>query len=296
MAHIPAYDAEIVSDDIPSSMMAGQPYTVHVTVRNTGSNVWTAAEGYKLGSPGDSDPFAFPRVHLDPSDSIESGQSKTFTFTMAPSTPGSYVTDWRMLQEGVTWFGETLSKTVIVGASFLSFEKLMRKYLREVKPKFILEWGTGNSTKMMLDECPYAEIHTIEHDYNWYIKWRRHYEGIENIHSYSIPLNRNYTLAPLAFEHRGKFDLIFIDGRRRVECMQTAKAVMSNTGVIILHDSERERYNEGKALFTIIEESDSTAVMKKRLRKRERIFTSLARVLPNINCLSGSRSTGVPCS
>jgi uncharacterized membrane protein len=113
------YSAEFVSDDIPTSMDAGRQYAVHVTVRNTGSNSWTSADGYKLGSPGDSDPFvAPPRVELDPSASVGYGQSYTFTFTMtAPSTPGSQVTDWRMLREFVTWFGATLSKTVTVTGS-----------------------------------------------------------------------------------------------------------------------------------------------------------------------------------
>jgi hypothetical protein len=111
----PAYSAEIVSDDIPASIIASQEYVVHVTIRNTGTNVWTASAGYKLGSPGDSDPFAPARVELDPSASVGYGQSYTFTFTMtAPSSPGSYVTDWRMLRELVTWFGGTLSKTVRV--------------------------------------------------------------------------------------------------------------------------------------------------------------------------------------
>ena len=108
-------DAEITSNDIPTSMTAGQSYTVHVTVQNTGSNTWTRADGYKLGSPGDSDPFAFPRVELDSSASVGSGQTYTFTFTMtAPSSAGSYTTDWRMLREGVAWFGDTLTKTVTV--------------------------------------------------------------------------------------------------------------------------------------------------------------------------------------
>ena len=110
-------DASITGNDIPASMIAGQTYTVHVTVQNTGSSTWTAAGGYKLGAVGDSDPFAYPRVMLDPSDSIGSSQSKTYTFTMtAPGAAGSYVTDWRMLREGVAWFGATLVVQVTVQA------------------------------------------------------------------------------------------------------------------------------------------------------------------------------------
>jgi len=67
----PPYSAEFVSDDIPAGMVADQQYTVHVTVRNTGSNTWTRADGYKLGSPDDSDPFvASARVLLASSASV----------------------------------------------------------------------------------------------------------------------------------------------------------------------------------------------------------------------------------
>jgi len=107
--------ASIVANDIPTTMTAGQSYTAHVTVQNTGTSTWASSADYKLGAVGDSDPFAYPRVLLDPGDSIGPGQSKTFAFTMtAPSSAGSYVTDWRMLREGVAWFGQTLTVQVTV--------------------------------------------------------------------------------------------------------------------------------------------------------------------------------------
>lgn len=111
----PPYNAEIVSSTIPSQMEAGKTYRVSVTVKNTGANAWTAANGYKLGGVGDSDPFASARQTLSSSETIATGQTKTFTFNMtAPSTPGTYTTDWRMLREGVNWFGGTLTKSVSV--------------------------------------------------------------------------------------------------------------------------------------------------------------------------------------
>lgn len=146
-------------------------------------------------------------------------------------------------------------------APFLSFEKLLIKYLRLIKPELVLEWGTGNSTRIMLEECPKAEIHTIEHDLNWFVKWYGTFKDRKNVYAYCIPLTENYYLAPLSFLQKGKFDLVFIDGRQRVKCIQVAKTVICDEGVVILHDSERERYSSGKALFRIIEESDGTAVM-----------------------------------
>lgn len=111
----PQNNASHVSNTIPTTMTVGQSTSVSVTVQNTGDTTWTKAAGYKLGGVGDSDPFAAARQELGDSDSIAPGQQKTFTFTFtAPSTPGTYTTDWQMLREGVQWFGGVLSKNVQV--------------------------------------------------------------------------------------------------------------------------------------------------------------------------------------
>ena len=112
----PAYGAQFVSLSVPSSLVAGQTTSVSVTMKNTGANVWTAAGGYKLGSqnPQDNVIWGLGRVNLAPSDSIGFNASKTFTFNItAPATPGTYNFQWRMLREGVTWFGALSTNTPI---------------------------------------------------------------------------------------------------------------------------------------------------------------------------------------
>lgn len=109
-----ADDAEIVSDTIPTSMIAGQQYNVSVTTENTGTVNWTS-DVYKLGAVNDSDPFYGNRVNLNGGEVIAPDQTKTFSFTMtAPTSTGTYTTDWRMVHEGVRWFGHSLVKTVQV--------------------------------------------------------------------------------------------------------------------------------------------------------------------------------------
>jgi hypothetical protein len=111
----PAYGAQITGSTIPAAMTAGQTYNVSITVKNTGSNTWTAADGYKLCAVGYSDPFTGARKLLGASDSIATGQSKTFSFTMtAPDEAGAYTSDWRMLREGVCWIGGTLTRSITV--------------------------------------------------------------------------------------------------------------------------------------------------------------------------------------
>jgi len=93
----------------PTNMNIGQTTTVSVTMKNTGSTTWTKAAGYKLGSqnPQDNTNWGLARVELDAADSIAPGQQKTFSFTVtAPSAVGIYNFQWRMLKEGVAWFGD----------------------------------------------------------------------------------------------------------------------------------------------------------------------------------------------
>ncbi|MDH7603018.1 MAG: fibronectin type III domain-containing protein, partial [Armatimonadota bacterium] len=106
------YSAEYVSDTIPSTIPGGRSVTVSITFRNRGV-AWSESHQFRLGAVGDSDPFAATRHYIN--GTVMPGGFYTFSFTMtAPRTPGDYVTDWRMLREGVTWFGDTLTKVVTV--------------------------------------------------------------------------------------------------------------------------------------------------------------------------------------
>ena len=108
------YSYEIVSHDIPSYMEVGQYYTVHITLRNRGV-LWTEAKQFRLGAVDESDPFtSVTRKTI----TGEVGPNSTYTFTLnlrAPIHQGTYTTDWRMLREGVNWFGPTVSQTIEVG-------------------------------------------------------------------------------------------------------------------------------------------------------------------------------------
>jgi len=100
--------AKFVSQSVPTSMAPGGVYSVSITFQNTGTNAWTYANKYRLGdasaAPGT---WNLSRVDLGSSDSIATGQSKTFTFNvLAPSTAGTYNFQWRMVEEFVAWFGD----------------------------------------------------------------------------------------------------------------------------------------------------------------------------------------------
>jgi len=95
-----------VSHTIPMQMAPSQSYNVSVTMRNTGTATWNTAQYYRLGSqnPQDNQTWGLNRVSLP--NSVTSGLDVTFNFTVtAPSTPGVYNCQWRMVQDGVAWFG-----------------------------------------------------------------------------------------------------------------------------------------------------------------------------------------------
>ncbi|HEV2708507.1 MAG TPA: S8 family serine peptidase, partial [Pyrinomonadaceae bacterium] len=109
-------NAAFVSQSVPSTLTAGQTANVSVTMQNTGTTTWTTAEGYKLGSqnPQDNGTWGTGRVALPAS--VAPGGQATFNFNVtAPTTPGTYNFQWRMLREGVEWFGGyTTNVTVTV--------------------------------------------------------------------------------------------------------------------------------------------------------------------------------------
>lgn len=107
--------ASFVSQNMPSSMNTGQTYTASVTMKNTGTNTWTAAGLYRLGSQNPQDNTSWAgtnRVILNTS--VAPGQQYTFTFpAKAPAVPGTHNFQWQMVQDGVEWFGEKSTNTAV---------------------------------------------------------------------------------------------------------------------------------------------------------------------------------------
>jgi RHS repeat-associated protein len=102
----PVNGATFVSQTVPAVMNAGQQYSVSVTMYNSGTRTWTAADQHRLGSqnPQDNGTWGIGRVNVPAS--VAPGASATFNFTVtAPTAPGTYNFQWRMLQDGVEWFG-----------------------------------------------------------------------------------------------------------------------------------------------------------------------------------------------
>ncbi|HEV7890821.1 MAG TPA: NBR1-Ig-like domain-containing protein [Pyrinomonadaceae bacterium] len=99
--------ASVVSQSVPTYMEAGSSYLVSVTLQNNGDNTWTSADLYRLGSqnPQDNSTWGIGRVEVP--QSVAPGQQVTFDFYVtAPYSAGFYNFQWRMVHDGVTWFGD----------------------------------------------------------------------------------------------------------------------------------------------------------------------------------------------
>jgi len=112
-------NAAFVSQNVPTSMVGGQQYSVSVTMQNTGSTTWTDAANYNLGSSNPQDNTTWKtnwnngqRVHLPLN--VPPGGKGTFAFLVtAPAAAGNLSFQWRMVHDGVTWFGATSANVVI---------------------------------------------------------------------------------------------------------------------------------------------------------------------------------------
>jgi Concanavalin A-like lectin/glucanases superfamily/Ig-like domain from next to BRCA1 gene len=106
-------NAAFVTQSVPSTMTAGQSYSVSVSMSNTGTTTWTAG-AYLLGSqnPPSNATWGLSQVNL--SASVAPGAQTTFSFTVtAPATAGNYNFQWQMQQSGVGYFGAASTNVLI---------------------------------------------------------------------------------------------------------------------------------------------------------------------------------------
>lgn len=113
-----ANGATFVSQSVPLTMAPGGIYAVLLTMQNTGTGVWSADTKHKLGSANlqDNTRWGFTRVNLTNgnANAVPPGALQTFNFRVkAPTTPGQYNFQWRMVQELVGWFGQLSANQII---------------------------------------------------------------------------------------------------------------------------------------------------------------------------------------
>ena len=109
-AVMPWQRAVCLGQAVPSSpLVAGRSYPVSITMKNTGVTTWTSAGSnpQRLGSQNPQDNTIWGLARVNVPQVVPPGDSATFNFNVtAPPTQGIRAFQWRMLQEGITWFGD----------------------------------------------------------------------------------------------------------------------------------------------------------------------------------------------
>src|SRR5678816_3608123 len=133
-------------------MLPGQTYPISITMQNVGPTTWTAGQSYRLGSHLDNAIWGTTRVTV-PYDVPPNG-TVTFSFNVtAPATSGSYSFQWRMLQEGVQWFGDVTDRIMVIvlsgsnqAAEFVGQSVPRIMYSFESNDVSVTMRNTGNTT------------------------------------------------------------------------------------------------------------------------------------------------------
>jgi hypothetical protein len=102
--------AVCLSQSVPTSpLVAGRTYPVSITMKNTGITTWTSAGSnpQRLGSQDPQDNMVWGLNRINVPQLVPPNTSAIFNFNVtAPGTPGTRPFQWRMVQEGITWFGD----------------------------------------------------------------------------------------------------------------------------------------------------------------------------------------------
>ncbi|MFN3536467.1 MAG: hypothetical protein ACK4Y4_03375, partial [Brevundimonas sp.] len=109
----------------------------------------------------------------------------------------------------------------------------------------VFEYGSGSSTLWWSERA--LSVTAVEHHQGWY----------DEI-SLRIPKSTKYIFQEMEYGgdygrmaemQNTKFDIIVIDGRDRVNCAKSSLNALSDNGIIVWDNAERERYSDGYNLL-----------------------------------------------
>lgn len=145
--------------------------------------------------------------------------------------------------------------------SYGSLKFLEKKINKEMK---VFEFGSGGSTIYFSKNV--NQVVSVEHNQEWYnlLKMKLNELGVSNVKldlippekvnnlisypiiSQSSPIWKNYDFTKYVHSinsyENNYFDLIVVDGRVRIECLQISLNKLKSGGYLLFDNSERERY------------------------------------------------------
>lgn len=127
--------------------------------------------------------------------------------------------------------------------SYDSYMDTLLAILDEFKPAKVFEYGTGKSTKVLAMYPGVKLLVSVEHSAEWY---QKSIQGeLSNLFIIFEPDHSKYVrLIDGTF-----YDLVFVDGIDRPDCLKQAKLNLSTDGIVMLHDAKRSEYIEAIKLY-----------------------------------------------
>ena len=106
----------------------------------------------------------------------------------------------------------------------------------------VFEFGGGGSTLWFAERA--GEVVTVEHDPEWFPVLQRAVEDSPNVTVlHGADANEYAAYVNSINEYPdGHFDVVVVDGRQRVRCIAQAIPKVKTGGLLILDDTNRERY------------------------------------------------------
>lgn len=157
--------------------------------------------------------------------------------------PDSYLVATGYLQSKISGIPHDLQRNALPWMNYAIID-FLKERLNGTQSVF--EYGSGYSTLFFAGRV--KEVVSVEYNQKWFKKVAELVSGMTNVELIYKALEDNYVTC--IAEKQKQFDIILVDGRKRVECAFNAKNYLTDKGVIILDDAERERYSEIRNFYT----------------------------------------------
>lgn len=118
--------------------------------------------------------------------------------------------------------------------------ELIDSLLAKKKPKYCLEWGAGMSTLYFPKKHKFIRQWIAVEENGHYVDYLRE----------TLPRNAFVVWEPLnewyidSVKHSRTFDFILVDGYDRARCIEIGTEMLTEDGILLLHDSGRAEYKE----------------------------------------------------
>jgi len=106
----------------------------------------------------------------------------------------------------------------------------------------VFEYGSGNSTLWFAQRV--KKIVSVEHDKKWFDLMKPKLSNLTNV-EYKFKALENNDYETEILKSTDLYDLVIIDGRRRIKCAKNALNKLTDKGLILWDNSDRENYAPG---------------------------------------------------